>query len=152
MTVAMGVEALNTTAREKGIDLEQSKLGAVGATGNICSLYAQMMAEVVPRMVLIGRPHMEARLRRVAGKRALVLGKVEGRNPAFSVECRIGAVVPIPMAAEKRQPYPEAAVQLIESRWVWRRSMSRRPSICSPTRLSPPLSGSQTRSAALATR
>jgi predicted amino acid dehydrogenase len=50
------------------IDLEQACLGALGATGNICSLYAQMIAERVPRLVLIGRPHMEGRLRRVAGE------------------------------------------------------------------------------------
>ncbi len=31
------------------------------------------------------------RLRKVAGDDALVLGKVEGRNPAYSVKCRIGA-------------------------------------------------------------
>ena len=30
-------------------------------------------------------------LRKVAGDKALVLGKVEGRNPAYSVKCRIGA-------------------------------------------------------------
>lgn len=30
---------------------------------------------------------------RVAGNRARVLGKVEGRNPAFSVKCRIGAAM-----------------------------------------------------------
>ncbi len=68
MTVAMGVEALMTSAAEAGIDLDGACLGAVGATGNICSLYAQMMAEHVPRMVLVGRPHMESRLRRVAGE------------------------------------------------------------------------------------
>ncbi len=32
-------------------------------------------------------------LRRVAGDRALVLGKVEGRNPSYSVKCRIGAAM-----------------------------------------------------------
>lgn len=31
------------------------------------------------------------RLRKVAGDNALVYGKVEGRNPAYSVKCRIGA-------------------------------------------------------------
>lgn len=31
------------------------------------------------------------RLHKVAGDKALVLGKVEGRNPAYSVKCRIGA-------------------------------------------------------------
>ena len=30
-------------------------------------------------------------LRKVAGDNALVLGKIEGRNPAYSVKCRIGA-------------------------------------------------------------
>lgn len=30
-------------------------------------------------------------LRKLAGSKALVLGKIEGRNPAFSVKCRIGA-------------------------------------------------------------
>jgi cysteine synthase A len=30
-------------------------------------------------------------LRKVAGDKAVVLGKVEGRNPAYSVKCRIGA-------------------------------------------------------------
>jgi len=31
------------------------------------------------------------KLNRVAGNKALVLGKVEGRNPSYSVKCRIGA-------------------------------------------------------------
>jgi len=30
-------------------------------------------------------------LHKVAGEKALVLGKIEGRNPAYSVKCRIGA-------------------------------------------------------------
>jgi len=30
-------------------------------------------------------------LRKVAGEKALVLGKIEGRNPSYSVKCRIGA-------------------------------------------------------------
>ncbi len=33
------------------------------------------------------------KLNKVAGGKALVLGKVEGRNPAFSVKCRIGAAM-----------------------------------------------------------
>jgi len=32
-------------------------------------------------------------LKRVAGARALVLGKIEGRNPSYSVKCRIGAAM-----------------------------------------------------------
>jgi len=40
----------------------------------------------------IGRTPL-VQLRRVAGEKALVLGKVEGRNPAYSVKCRIGAAM-----------------------------------------------------------
>ena len=38
----------------------------------------------------IGRTPL-VRIRTVAGHKATVLGKVEGRNPAYSVKCRIGA-------------------------------------------------------------
>ncbi len=33
------------------------------------------------------------KLRKIAGSRALVLGKIEGRNPAYSVKCRIGSAM-----------------------------------------------------------
>jgi cysteine synthase len=33
------------------------------------------------------------RIRRIAGDGAVVLGKIEGRNPAYSVKCRIGAAM-----------------------------------------------------------
>jgi acyl transferase domain-containing protein/acetylornithine/succinyldiaminopimelate/putrescine aminotransferase/predicted amino acid dehydrogenase/NADPH-dependent curcumin reductase CurA/NADP-dependent 3-hydroxy acid dehydrogenase YdfG/acyl carrier protein len=61
-TVAMGVEALLESARLRQIDLASSRLGCVGAAGNICSTYLQMMAEMVPELVLIGRPQTKARL------------------------------------------------------------------------------------------
>ncbi|MBI4615710.1 MAG: aminotransferase class III-fold pyridoxal phosphate-dependent enzyme [Planctomycetes bacterium] len=81
MTVAMGVEALKETAAEMGIDLAGSTLGAVGATGNICSLYAQMMAEEVPRIVLVGRPQMESRVRNVASEIYFECFKILRREP-----------------------------------------------------------------------
>lgn len=61
-TVAMGVEALLESARLRQIDLASSRLGCVGAAGNICSTYLQLMAEMVPELVLIGRPQTKARL------------------------------------------------------------------------------------------
>ena len=33
------------------------------------------------------------RLNRVVGSKATVLAKIEGRNPAYSVKCRIGAAM-----------------------------------------------------------
>lgn len=81
MTVAVGVQALLGAAKEHGIDLGRAKLGALGATGNICSLYAQMMAEHVPRLVLVGRAHMESRLRRIAGEVYFETYKLLRRHP-----------------------------------------------------------------------
>ena len=33
------------------------------------------------------------RLNKVAGKKATVLAKIEGRNPSYSVKCRLGAAL-----------------------------------------------------------
>src|SRR6202167_1127873 len=41
----------------------------------------------------IGRTHLVRLNRVVDGAPAVVLGKVEGRNPAYSVKCRIGAAM-----------------------------------------------------------
>ena len=65
-TVAMGVEALRESARLRQIDLSNSRLGCVGAAGNICSTYVQLMAESVPQLVLIGRTRSRARLVKTA--------------------------------------------------------------------------------------
>ncbi|MEZ6184784.1 MAG: aminotransferase class III-fold pyridoxal phosphate-dependent enzyme [Planctomycetota bacterium] len=66
LTVAMGVDALVQSAEEQGVALERATLGVVGATGNIGSLYAQILAERVPQVVLVGRPGHRRRLKRVA--------------------------------------------------------------------------------------
>ncbi|HEY9723443.1 MAG TPA: aminotransferase class III-fold pyridoxal phosphate-dependent enzyme [Oscillatoriaceae cyanobacterium] len=55
LTVGMGLAALERGAADKGLVLEESTLGVLGAAGNIGSVYARMMAERVPRLVLIGR-------------------------------------------------------------------------------------------------
>ena len=65
-TVAIGLEALRHGARERGIDLAASRLGCVGAAGNICSTYLRLMAEDVPRLLLIGRAQSRLRLVKAA--------------------------------------------------------------------------------------
>jgi acetylornithine/succinyldiaminopimelate/putrescine aminotransferase/predicted amino acid dehydrogenase len=65
-TTAMGIEAITRSAADAGIELETSCLAAIGATGNICSVYSEIMAERVPRVILIGRVGSEKRLRDVA--------------------------------------------------------------------------------------
>jgi len=57
LTAGIGIEALCAAADEIGIDpLDPSScLAAVGAGGNICSIYCEIMAEQVGRIILIGR-------------------------------------------------------------------------------------------------
>jgi acetylornithine/succinyldiaminopimelate/putrescine aminotransferase/NADPH:quinone reductase-like Zn-dependent oxidoreductase/predicted amino acid dehydrogenase/acyl carrier protein len=66
LTVGVGVEAIRAGCRGRGIDLAQARLALVGATGNICSTYARIIADDVPEVVLIGRSHAEPRLAEVA--------------------------------------------------------------------------------------
>jgi predicted amino acid dehydrogenase len=55
LTVGMGVAALRAAAREQGIDLATSPLAVLGATGNIASTYAALMAPEVGEVILIVR-------------------------------------------------------------------------------------------------
>ena len=66
LTVGMGWRAIRLAAEKQGIDLAQSCFAAIGATGNIASVYSELMAEDVPELILIGRPGSEARLMKVA--------------------------------------------------------------------------------------
>ena len=66
LTVGMGIDAIYKSSAEKGINLEKSTFAAIGAAGNIASVYSEMIAEVVPRIILIGREKSEKRLIKVA--------------------------------------------------------------------------------------
>lgn len=68
LTVAMGIEALEREAQRLGISLQTASLAVIGATGNIASIYAEIMAEKVPRLYLCGRPGSEERLHAVANQ------------------------------------------------------------------------------------
>jgi acetylornithine/succinyldiaminopimelate/putrescine aminotransferase/predicted amino acid dehydrogenase len=71
LTVGMGVEALRTAAREQGIELRSSRLAILGATGNIASTYAALMAPEVREIVLVVRKLGSSRLHALlAGLRA----------------------------------------------------------------------------------
>lgn len=65
-TVAMGIEAIHKAAAQINIPLSESCFAAVGATGNIASVYSEIMAEEVPKIILIGKPGRDERLRQVA--------------------------------------------------------------------------------------
>jgi acetylornithine/succinyldiaminopimelate/putrescine aminotransferase/predicted amino acid dehydrogenase len=54
LTVAMGVQAMERGALDRGFTLADSTLAVVGAAGNIASVYSQLFAERLHRIVLVG--------------------------------------------------------------------------------------------------
>ena len=66
LTAGMGLEAILRACGDRAIDLDEACFAAIGANGNICSVYAELMAERVPRVVLIGRPGRQKALEAVA--------------------------------------------------------------------------------------
>ena len=63
-TVATAVEGALEAARLMGLEPERCAAAVVGCTGSIGRVASQMLAEVVPRLILIGRD--ESRLRAVS--------------------------------------------------------------------------------------
>ena len=66
LTVGMGYEALLYAAGESQIDLETACFAAIGANGNIGTVYCELMVEHVPEIILIGRPGREDALENIA--------------------------------------------------------------------------------------
>jgi predicted amino acid dehydrogenase len=62
LTAAAALDALFSTAIGMGIDPSRARLGVVGGAGNIGAVLAEVAADRVPEIVLIGRPAAESRL------------------------------------------------------------------------------------------
>src|SRR6185436_20189334 len=73
-TIAMAVEAVRKAAEVMGIPLETATAAVVGATGSIGSVCAEMLANDVGELILIGRrpEAVEAIRERCEGKRAML--------------------------------------------------------------------------------
>jgi acetylornithine/succinyldiaminopimelate/putrescine aminotransferase/predicted amino acid dehydrogenase len=63
LTTGMGILALRQAADELGIDMKGASLAVVGATGNIASTYATMIAPNVSELVLVVRSLSSPKLR-----------------------------------------------------------------------------------------
>ena len=68
LTVALSVKALLRMARERDIEIKRSTLAVVGASGNIGSICASLLAKEVDRLILVGSNKSNAgqRLARLA--------------------------------------------------------------------------------------
>jgi predicted amino acid dehydrogenase len=53
-TTAMGIKAMLAEAPALGIDIKDATFAAVGAAGNIASVYAEFMAQQVRKIILVG--------------------------------------------------------------------------------------------------
>lgn len=99
-TVAMAVAAVKQAARRMDIDLKDATAAVVGATGAIGSACAELLAEDVPQMILIGR--RPERLRQVkarveaAGAETIVsteLGALRQADVILAVTSATGAII-----------------------------------------------------------
>jgi fatty aldehyde-generating acyl-ACP reductase len=54
-TVAIAIEALKKAAKQMEIDLSSATAAVVGATGTIGAVSAELLAQAVPQIILIGR-------------------------------------------------------------------------------------------------
>jgi acetylornithine/succinyldiaminopimelate/putrescine aminotransferase/predicted amino acid dehydrogenase len=68
LTVGMAARGLERAAVESGIALREETVAIVGATGNIGRMHAHLAAPSAGRLLLLGRPGSEARLREVRGE------------------------------------------------------------------------------------
>jgi predicted amino acid dehydrogenase len=97
-TVAVGLEALCQAATQVGIRLKSAHAAVVGASGNIGSLFAELLLDQVARLTLVGRKSRLAALETQAG---FLIGQI----------LREGAETPIGQALEpsrRRLVGPEA--------------------------------------------
>lgn len=66
LTAALGLDALHIVMSEKKIGNDDACLGVVGGVGNIGRILAEIEAEVIPKIILIGREGSQRRLKRLA--------------------------------------------------------------------------------------
>jgi acetylornithine/succinyldiaminopimelate/putrescine aminotransferase/predicted amino acid dehydrogenase len=72
LTTGMGILALRQAAGELGIDMKHASLAVVGATGNIASTYATMIAPSVRELVLVVRSVGSPKLRSLLARLRIV--------------------------------------------------------------------------------
>lgn len=66
LTVGMGVRAILKSSHEKGFDMADACLAVLGAGGNIGSVYSEVLADYLPKLVLLGRGNRLSELHKVA--------------------------------------------------------------------------------------
>jgi amino acid adenylation domain-containing protein len=73
-TTALGVEGGRQMSHQQGVDLAQSRIGIVGAKGNIGSICARILTEDSPHLTLFGRHENDEELTKLANSLSIELG------------------------------------------------------------------------------
>lgn len=85
LTVGMTIEALKKVAKDKGIDLAKARVGIVGFTGNICNVLTQVLADMIPHLVLVHRePYAESKKYQEAVELLLANSNAQRENLVLS--------------------------------------------------------------------
>ena len=77
LTTGMGILAVRQAAAELGIDMAGARLAVVGATGNIASTYATMIAPSVRELVLVVRSVTSPKIRPLLARLRAVAPQVQ---------------------------------------------------------------------------
>lgn len=77
-TVAAGLQAIQSAAQENNIQLSSKVAAVVGASGNIGSIFAELLADQVRQVWLISRKNKKSSLYALAGK--MLRSKIENNN------------------------------------------------------------------------
>jgi predicted amino acid dehydrogenase len=99
-TVYMAVEAVREAAQVMGMDFPQTTLAIVGATGSIGGACAELLADKVGELILVGRRQdaLEEKRERLAGKQAhlsvsLEVGSIYRADIVIAVSSAVHAVI-----------------------------------------------------------
>jgi acetylornithine/succinyldiaminopimelate/putrescine aminotransferase/predicted amino acid dehydrogenase len=100
LTVGMAIEAVKQAACDSGIDLRESRLAILGATGNIGATLALMLAPQVASTLLIVRDMKSPRVKSMVEEISPVAGNLEVTDDLFALrKCNV-------IAAASNSPEP----------------------------------------------
>ena len=83
--VGAGLEAMRATARDLGIEWQRARAAVIGATGNIGSVLAELLASEVSSLVLLTRPTRCQDLEPIAGRILRSLATQSSSGPMAAV-------------------------------------------------------------------
>lgn len=89
-TVAAGLQAIQNAAQENNIQLSSKVAAVVGASGNIGSVFAELLADQVRQVWLISRKNKESSLFSLAGK--MLRSKIKNNSFQYNLDIDLKSI------------------------------------------------------------